>query len=231
MLKDGHEGETDPHGTDSSVSGAKMDGGKVRASLVLGAFARALWKVCEVGTNGANKYSDNGWLDVPDGYRRYDDAQIRHWLKSHMGEQLDPEWDIEHQAHEAWNALAKLEHLLREKEDGQKVDPAADHDDRLDSERWDNCYWGFDDEKISANPTRWQELFRELYTSTFSPEASEVKAEPTEKIRGTNDHRPNFVVYDDIEDEEEREMLFDEIYLKLLDGQSVIIGIDLADEE
>ena len=41
--------------------GAKLDSGKIRPSLVLGGFARALAEVSAVGTFGAEKYSDNGW--------------------------------------------------------------------------------------------------------------------------------------------------------------------------
>jgi len=106
--------ETDPNGLPQHVSGAKMDEGKIRPSLVLGSFTRALTKVCEVGTFGANKYTDNGWLDVANGKERYDDAMVRHWLKLQTGEVLDPETKIEHQAHLAWNALAVLEKMMRD---------------------------------------------------------------------------------------------------------------------
>ena len=110
--------ETDPNGLDPHASGAKLDAGKVKAALVMGAFSRALLEVCKVGTFGANKYSDNGWLQVPDGQARYDDAQMRHWLESHIGEDVDPDSDLDHLAHEAWNALARLELKLREQNNG-----------------------------------------------------------------------------------------------------------------
>ena len=108
--------ETDPHGTDPHQAGAKLDAGKIRAALVLSRFPRALWKVCEVGTFGANKYTDDGWLSVPNGQARYADAETRHQLKTWMGEELDPDSKLMHQAHKCWNALAELELLLRERE-------------------------------------------------------------------------------------------------------------------
>jgi hypothetical protein len=108
--------DLDPNGKDLHTTGAKADAGKNRASMVLAGFARALWAVCEVGTFGAIKYTDNGWTEVPGGKDRYADAMMRHWLKGHMGETHDPDSELEHLAHEAWNALAKLDLHLREQE-------------------------------------------------------------------------------------------------------------------
>lgn len=101
---------------DLHIPGAKDTAGKPRAALVLGGFARALLEVAKVGTMGAIKYSDNGWQVVPDGATKYDDAGMRHWLYEHAGQPLDPESEYAHAAHTAWNALARLELLLREKE-------------------------------------------------------------------------------------------------------------------
>jgi hypothetical protein len=106
----------DPNGKDLHTAGAKADAGKNRAGMVLGGFARALWAVCEVGTFGAFKYTDNGWTQVPGAQDRYDDAMMRHWLKNHMGETYDSDSELKHLAHEAWNALAKLDLHLREQE-------------------------------------------------------------------------------------------------------------------
>lgn len=115
---DAVKNEQDPLGFDPHDPGAKLDHGKPRVGLVLQGFARALWKVSEVGTFGANKYTDNGWMVVPNGKERYTDAGMRHFLKEAMGEEFDQDSHIEHLGHEAWNALAKLELALREK-DGQ----------------------------------------------------------------------------------------------------------------
>ncbi len=102
-----------PSGEEQHTPGAKLDRGKNRVSLVLGAFANALWAISEVGTAGAAKYSDNGWLEVEDWEGRYEDAQMRHWLKKHMGETYDQDSNQLHLAHEAWNALARLERTIR----------------------------------------------------------------------------------------------------------------------
>lgn len=115
-MQDKTYSESDPTGRSPHESGAKLDHGKIRPALVLGAFARALWAVCEIGTFGARKYSDNGWVDVPNGLERYEDAGLRHWMKKCMGEENDSDSELTHLAHEAWNALARLERTLREKE-------------------------------------------------------------------------------------------------------------------
>lgn len=108
--------EKDPTGRDAHSPGAKLDQGKVRPGLVLGGFARALWAVSEVGSFGAVKYTENGWVEVPNGQARYDDAGMRHWLKDKMGEQVDNDSKLIHLAHDAWNALAVLDLELRKAE-------------------------------------------------------------------------------------------------------------------
>ena len=108
--------ERDPDGKDPHSLGAKLDAGKVRPALVLGGFARALLEVSKVGTYGAIKYTDNGWIEVPDGENRYDDADLRHWLYEKAGEHRDPDTALLHAAHKAWNSLARLDMMLREKE-------------------------------------------------------------------------------------------------------------------
>lgn len=109
--------EYDPTGLGQHEPGAKLDGGKVRPELVMRGFANALWAVAEIGTYGAQKYTDDGWEKVPDGFQRYTDAMYRHLLREHQGEALDPESGFLHAAHTAWNALARLELLLRELRD------------------------------------------------------------------------------------------------------------------
>lgn len=106
--------DKDPTGRSQHAPGAKLDGGKIRPALVLGAFSRALQAVSGVGTFGAKKYSDNGWLSVPDAQQRYTDALLRHYLAEAAGEHTDPESHLAHAAHLAWNALARLELMMRE---------------------------------------------------------------------------------------------------------------------
>ncbi len=106
--------ERDPNGLEQHQPGAKLDAGKTRAALVIGGFALALIEVSKVGTYGAAKYTDSGWVYVPNGKDRYDDAFMRHWLKAHTGETIDPDTGLLHAAHAAWNALAYLDLVLRE---------------------------------------------------------------------------------------------------------------------
>jgi hypothetical protein len=108
--------ETDPLGKPLNSPGAKADAGKVRPALVLGGFARALLEVSKVGTSGAIKYTESGWIDVPDGVSRYDEAGMRHWLYEKAGQPHDPDTALLHAAHEAWNALARLDLMLRQAE-------------------------------------------------------------------------------------------------------------------
>lgn len=101
--------EADPDGLNPHAPGAKLDKGKPRPGLVLGDFARALQHVTNVGTYGAQKYTDRGWRSVSNGVSRYGDALWRHLLKDAEGEVNDPDTGIPHLAHAAWNALAILE--------------------------------------------------------------------------------------------------------------------------
>lgn len=105
--------EADPTGRDAHSPGAKLDQGKLRVDLVLGSFARALEAVAAVGTDGAVKYSPDGWLQVPDAIERYSDAEGRHKLELWKGEERDPATGHKHRAHQVWNALAVLELELR----------------------------------------------------------------------------------------------------------------------
>lgn len=121
--------ESDPHGKGANEPGAKLDAGKPRPGLVLGGFARSLAAVVDVGTYGAKKYTDNGWMEVPGGIARYTDAMHRHLLKEATGEWADPDTGIAHAAHAAWNALARLDLMLRQR-DGQEMRRAADYIER-----------------------------------------------------------------------------------------------------
>lgn len=108
----GTTGDTDPHGIDQHSPGAKLDAGKPMAG-VLGDFGLALTAVAEVGTFGANKYSRGGWQSVPNGVERYTDATWRHLLRESQ-EPDDEESGLKHASHMAWNALARLELMLRD---------------------------------------------------------------------------------------------------------------------
>lgn len=110
--------EEDPHGTDHHEQGAKLDAGKPDLSLLL-MFGRALQSVGEVATAGAVKYSRGGWQFVPSGIDRYTAALLRHLCKEHY-ETHDPDLAVLHAAQVAWNALARLELILREEEENER---------------------------------------------------------------------------------------------------------------
>jgi len=105
--------ERDPGGIDPHTPGAKLDEGKVLAG-VLGDFAYALEMVARVGTFGAVKYSRGGWQQVEGGVTRYTDALWRHLLaERHQADDSDS--GLPHAAHLAWNALARLELMIRDR--------------------------------------------------------------------------------------------------------------------
>lgn len=109
-------GEADPNGIPANAPGAKLDAGKLRPTLVLRDMARALTAVVKIASDGAVKYTPGGWLQVPNGLERYEDASLRHMLTRFAGKPVDDLSGSLHLAHEAWNALAKLELALREEE-------------------------------------------------------------------------------------------------------------------
>lgn len=90
-------------------AGIKYDGAKPRLDLVLGGFPEALLGVGAVGTFGADKYCDDGWLEVDNGIERYSSAMLRHYLAIKRGELIDPDSGLPHSHHVAWNALAVAE--------------------------------------------------------------------------------------------------------------------------
>lgn len=106
----------------STEPGVKLDQGKPRLDLVLGGFARALLEVGKIGTFGANKYTDHGWIDVPNGEQRYTDALLRHLLAERSGEHADSESGLPHAAHAAWCALARLDLQLRQLESTNELE-------------------------------------------------------------------------------------------------------------
>jgi hypothetical protein len=110
----------DPH-----EPGAKSDQGKPRMGLIMGGFSRALTEVARVGTFGADKYTDNGWVSVENGEARYTDAMFRHYMSEVQGERLDSESELMHSAHLAWNALARLELSLRKRDEEERISQVA----------------------------------------------------------------------------------------------------------
>ena len=105
--------EKDPNGIGQHEPGAKLDLGKLEVSLVFEGFPRALLEVARVATYGANKYTRNGWKEVPDGEYRYKNAEGRHKLNRMLEGEYDPESGLLHEAHELWNKMAAFELKLK----------------------------------------------------------------------------------------------------------------------
>lgn len=113
-----HLSESDPNGLAPHTPGAKMDSGKAPVMQgVLQYFPRALKAVSFVSLVGAKKYAWKGWESVPDGINRYSDALGRHLLAETIDGPIDSDTQQLHSAQVAWNALARLELMLRESED------------------------------------------------------------------------------------------------------------------
>lgn len=108
-------------------AGKKHDQGKAQPDLILSDMSRAILAVAEVATFGAGKYTAGGWLHVDDAINRYRNAKQRHMLLG-ATESCDEESGLLHAAHEAWNALAVLELMLR----GAQAAPADWDESRID---------------------------------------------------------------------------------------------------
>jgi hypothetical protein len=112
--------EVDPNGFTPQVAGAKLDAGKVdvlRGSIQY--FPRAHAAIARVSELGAQKYSWKGWEAVPNGIRRYGAALARHLLWDEFAVDDGPGGlgnEVLHATQVAWNACARLELILREKE-------------------------------------------------------------------------------------------------------------------
>lgn len=59
-------------------------------------------------TEGAKKYADNSWQNIPDGFERYRAALLRHMTAYMKGERYDKETGLMHLAQICWNAIALL---------------------------------------------------------------------------------------------------------------------------
>jgi Domain of unknown function (DUF5664) len=113
--------EKDPNGLDLKTAGAKADENKAPVFQgVLQYFPRALREVARTSQIGARKYSWKGWESVPDGINRYADALGRHIISEAIEGEFDGDTGLLHASQVAWNALARLELILRKKENGNK---------------------------------------------------------------------------------------------------------------
>lgn len=110
--------DKDPSGKSLKEPGTKGDLGKSPVTRgCLHYFPRALKSVAELSSIGAKKYSWKGWETVPDGINRYGDAVGRHELAIEGDySRRDPDTGVLEATSVAWNALARLELILRERE-------------------------------------------------------------------------------------------------------------------
>jgi len=109
--------EVDPNGLAAKQPGSKLDANKPAILQgVLQYFPRALLEIGRVSTIGAKKYSWKGWESVPDGINRYGDALARHLLAGAIEGPYDVDTGLLHDSQVAWNALARLELILKEKD-------------------------------------------------------------------------------------------------------------------
>ena len=98
-------------------AGAKFDTGKAPVYRGFVAyFPRAIEAVSRVSERGSINHGWDTWDTVPGCEWRYTDAQVRHMLSTAKGEVIDSDSGLSHLAHEAWNAMARLELALRKKE-------------------------------------------------------------------------------------------------------------------
>lgn len=74
-------------------------------------FPNALAAVADVSKFGASKYDWGNWRHVDNGVERYTEALGRHLLQ----DGVDSESGLLHAAHTAWNAMARLELMLQER--------------------------------------------------------------------------------------------------------------------
>lgn len=126
--------EKDPNGRNPHEPGAKLDAGKPAVFRgLIDYFPRACLSVAGVSSFGAAKYAWKGWESVPDGFNRYSDALSRHLLGESIDGKRDPETGLLHAAQVAWNAMARLELLLKELENPKEVKDAVYQTPRQDT--------------------------------------------------------------------------------------------------
>lgn len=113
--------------TGQTTGGVKFDGGKLPVmSGAIEYFPLAIMAVSGISLFGFQKYGAwQGWRDVPDGPRRYNDAQGRHIVSKDLKDDTadtakmadilkalgikQPSTRLVHMAQASWNSLASLE--------------------------------------------------------------------------------------------------------------------------
>lgn len=108
------------------MEGKKNDEGKPRIGLLMQDMSEAFFEISKVHTHGAVKYGSDNWKYVVDGLNRYTDAMYRHLNAEHRGELFDQDSEYLHAAHTAWNAIVRLQLVLKRLEDTYRSERTDD---------------------------------------------------------------------------------------------------------
>lgn len=112
--------------------GRKFDIDKPRVAEMVIDFGDAMLELSKVWSFGADKYDKSNWKFVENGKDRYTNALLRHLIAE--GEnQYDDESKLLHATHVAWNALARLWFIIKD-----KVAPREYIEDFFDSNMYIN---------------------------------------------------------------------------------------------
>lgn len=98
-------------------------------------------------TVGADKYGENNWKYLENGYNRYKAAMFRHLLEYEKGTEFDEETGCRHLAQVAWNAIAML--YLSKQKSTDNPDTLLEALNTKISEKIINCNKILDGFKIS----------------------------------------------------------------------------------
>ena len=100
--------------------GTKYDNGKLRLAEMIIDFRVAMEELCKVWEFGANKYEKSNWKKLANPVDRYTNALLRHLLAEETN-LVDDESKLLHAAHIAFNALARLYFIARNKDVDKKL--------------------------------------------------------------------------------------------------------------
>lgn len=106
--------------------GTKYDNGKLRLAEMIIDFRIAMEELCKVWEFGANKYEKSNWKKLANPVDRYTNAMLRHLLAEETN-LVDDESNLLHAAHIAFNALARLYFIARNKKVDKNVDTKLKH--------------------------------------------------------------------------------------------------------
>ena len=95
--------------------GTKYDNGKLRLAEMFIDFKIPMEELCKVWEFGANKYEKSNWKKLQNPIDRYTNAMLRHLIAEETN-LVDDESKLLHAAHIAFNALARLYFIVRNKD-------------------------------------------------------------------------------------------------------------------